>query len=188
MAAMVGVMARALAALAVSAGVASCSSSGTAANPEAAVGPVHDMHLDGGALAMHWTGAQGSLGVVRGASAGTAGTGCFGWTDPDGTTHWQARVTGTVGGRLFSLELAVDGQQIPPLGTHVTIGADGADGMATLIVDGVAYRYTHADPADVKGSYFVVDNDGTTGLVWIRFASAADGPQAWKVEGRWHCA
>ena len=185
---MVGVIARVVAVLAVSAGAASCSSSGTTSDPAVAAGPVQDLHLDGGAQTMHWTGTQGRLGVVAASFGGTTGTGCFGWSDPDGTTHWAARVTGAVQGHRIQLELAVDGRQIPPLGRHATIGADGSDGMATLNVDGIAYRYAASDPADTQGAYFIVDDDGTTGLVWIRFAASPDGRQVWKVEGRWHCA
>ena len=188
MALIVGVITRIAAASVLVAGAVSCSSAGTVADPAKAPGPVQDLHLDTGAQLTRWSDATGHLGIRHELPGASTGTGCFSWSDANGLTHWQARIAGEAAGRQMMLTLAVDGGQIPPLGRHATIGADGEDGMASLSIDGIAYRYAHFDPADIQGSYFILDNDGTTGLVWIRFASTPDGPQAVKVEGRWRCA
>jgi hypothetical protein len=108
-----------------------------------------------------------------------APTGCFGWTDAYGRAHWSARITQVTDGHSLRLDLGVDGQQIPPLGTHFTNGPDA--GTAVLTVDDVRY------PADATSAYFDLDNDGSTGQVVIQFTTDI-GLRAFRVLGRWRCA
>lgn len=169
--------------------VGGCSSSGTVPQP-APARPVQDVTLDG-TPQLHLTLADSPLGVLDTAPPSPdprPATGCWEWTDTDRVPHWAARIAGTADGHTVVLTLEVDAQSTAPLGTHPTSGAVSPSGSATLTVDGARFPGVHVDQADAQPSYFTLDNDGSTGLLSIRFATTSGGPQAYYAVGRWRCA
>lgn len=169
--------------------VSGCASTGTVGSAAAGGpwGPVQDLDVTG-TPTVHWTASSGPVGALGPPPPSGAVTGCYSWADPDTRLPvWAARVSGTSGGHTLRLDLEVDRRDNPPLGTHPTAGAHNLE-MAVLTVDGVVYPDVHVDPSDAMPSYFTLDGDGTTGLVSIRFAREAGGPQTYLVQGRWRCA
>lgn len=172
------------------AALAGCTSSGTVGTAPAAggdSGPVQDLTVTG-APTLHWTASVGPLGPLAPPPPTGPVTGCYSWAAP-GTREpmWAVRITGASGGHPLQLTLVGPGAAI--LGAHRVFGSVlGQDGDAVLSVDGVASNGVFIDPADEVPSYFTVEGDGTTGLVSVRFAQSAGGPQTYEVRGRWRCA
>lgn len=150
---------------------------------------MQDLTVDGAQGALQWNTGSDPRGQVAAVPDEAGVTGCYVWTDPaTGRQDWAARISGSSGGHEVSLLLRVDGQDIPPTGTHATDGAQSTDGRSGLTVDGVPYLYVHRDPADAVPSYFDVEGGGDHGVISVRFAAASGGAQSFEVSGSWRCA